>query len=218
VWTQNQLVAGRFHVFDGAGSGFKNGVHIELAFAVGLERIVVAVDEESSPGKKPGIHAHAFAGVHFNHDKAFPLIAIPFSFRFQFFEKRLFELKNLLDVHAGDQGLGGGHGSIGEEDVLKLIVAGRQDRGTLVDLGGVKEIEHGEVLNGEDAIHALKAEATLAIEEVGDVGLLETRLLCQAKAGEVAFVDALPESVAEIILQDAEFHDGGSIAWNIAMR
>src|ERR1017187_5082927 len=62
------------------------------------------------------------------------------------------------------------------------------------------------MLNGQDPIHALKAEATLAIEEVGDVGLLETRLLCQAEAGEVAFLNALPKSIAEVVLQHSEFH------------
>jgi hypothetical protein len=52
------------------------------------------------------------------------------------------------------------------------------------------------MLNGQDAVHALKAEATLAIQKIGDVGLLEAGLLCQAEAGEVAFLNALPESIA----------------------
>ena len=62
------------------------------------------------------------------------------------------------------------------------------------------------MLDGENAIHTLKAEATLAIEEVGDMGLLEAGLLGETEAGEVAFLDAFPESVAEIVLKNSEFH------------
>jgi hypothetical protein len=39
------------------------------------------------------------------------------------------------------------------------------------------------------------------------VGLLETRLLCQAEAGEAAFLDALPKRMAEVILQNSELHN-----------
>lgn len=67
------------------------------------------------------------------------------------------------------------------------------------------------MLNGEDAVHAFEAEAAFAIEEIGDVGLLEPGLLSQTEAGEIAFLDAFPKSIAEIVLQDSEFH-GGSIA------
>jgi hypothetical protein len=74
------------------------------------------------------------------------------------------------------------------------------------------------MLDGEDAVHALEAEAALAIEEVGDVGLFKSSLLRQTEAGEITFLDAFPKSVAEVILQNAEFHSGASIAWVIAIR
>ena len=74
------------------------------------------------------------------------------------------------------------------------------------------------MLNGEDAIHTLKTEAAFAIEEVGDVGLFKSGLLRQTEAGEIAFLNALPKSVAEVVLQNAEFHSGVSIAWVIAIR
>ncbi len=49
------------------------------------------------------------------------------------------------------------------------------------------------------------------------MGLLETGLLGQTEAGQIAFLDPLPKSFAEIFLQDSEFH-GRSIARLIAMR
>lgn len=177
----------------------------------------MAVDEQRGAGKQARIHAHTFASVHFNYHKAFPLFAIAFNFGFQLFEECFLEFQNFFHVHTSEQGFGGGDGSIGEKDILKLVVAGGQDGSALVHFGGVEEIEHGQMLNGEDAVHAFETEAALAIEEVGDVGLLEAGLLGQTEAGEIAFVDTLPKSIAEIVLQDSEFH-ARSIAWIIAMR
>ena len=62
------------------------------------------------------------------------------------------------------------------------------------------------MLNGENAVHTFNAEAALTIEEVGDVSLLEAGLLCQTEAGQVAFLDALPKSFAQVVLQYSEFH------------
>jgi hypothetical protein len=109
-------------------------------------------------------------------------------------------------VHAGDQRLGGGDSSIGKQDILKFVIAGGKDGSALVDFRRIQEIEDLQMLDSQYAIHALKTEAALAIEEIGDVSLFETRLLRQTEAGEVAFINALPKSVAKIILQDSEFH------------
>lgn len=44
--TENQVIAGGFDILDGASPILKYGIHAELALAVGLKRIVVAVDEQ----------------------------------------------------------------------------------------------------------------------------------------------------------------------------
>jgi hypothetical protein len=62
------------------------------------------------------------------------------------------------------------------------------------------------MLDGQDPVHALEAQAALAIQEVRDMGLLESRLLCQTEAGQIAFINALPKSFAEVVLQHSEFH------------
>lgn len=173
----------------------------------------MAVDEQRGAGKQARVHAHTFVGVNLNYYEAFPLLAIAYDFRFQFFEKSFLELQDFLDVHAGDEGLGSGDGSIDEKDVLELVIAGRQDGSALIDLGGVEQIQHRKVLNGEDPVHALKAQAALAIQEVGDVGLFESRLLCQTEAGQIAFLNALPKSIAQVVLQHSEFH-----SWEYSTR
>jgi len=166
----------------------------------------MAVDQERGPGQQAGIHAHTFAAIYFDEDEAFPPLAVAFGLWFQLFEKAFLEFKDFLDVHAGDEGMGGGDGSVGEEDVLKFVVAGRQDRGAFIDFGWFQQIEDGKMLDGEDPVHALEAQAALTIQEVRDVSLLEASLLSETQAGQVAFLDALPESFAQIVLQYSEFH------------
>jgi hypothetical protein len=102
--------------------------------------------------------------------------------------------------------MGGSDVSFCEEDVLEIIVAGRHNRSAFVDLGRVKQIEYGEMLDGQNPVHALKTQSTLAIQEVGDMSLLESGLLCQTEAGQISLIDALPKSIAQIVLQNAKFH------------
>ena len=142
VGAKDQVFAGGFHVFHSAGSVFEDGVHVEFALTIGFERIVVAVDQQSCTRQQTGVHAHTFASVGFNYDKAFPLFATAFEFGLQLLEKCFLELQNFFDVHTGDQGLGSGDGSVRKKDILKLIIAGRQDRSALINLGGIEEIEN----------------------------------------------------------------------------
>ncbi len=107
---------------------------------------------------------------------------------------------------------GGGRGrAIDQGHVFELIVAGRKDAGALVDLLGIEQVEDGKVLYIQHLVHALDAEAALAVEEVGNVGLLETGLAGQAEAGQLAGIDALPERLAQSFLQSFEFHGSGSL-------
>jgi hypothetical protein len=206
VRSEDELTAGGFDVFDGAGSVLEDGIHVVLTLAIRLERVVMAVDEQCGAGQEAGVHAHAFAGVGFDGHESLPTGAVAFDFRLELPQKALFEFQDLLHMHADQEGMGGGDATIGDEDVLKLIIAGRQDGSALVDLGGVEEIEDGKMLDGQDTIHAFEAEAALAVEEVGDVSLLEAGLLRQAEPGEIAFFNPFPKSIAKIFLQNTEFH------------
>ena len=200
------MIAGDLDVLDGAGIFFEDGIHIELAFAIGFKRVVVAVEKKIRTGQEAGVHAHAFAGVGFDKDETFPLLAIAFDFGFQLLEKSLLELQNFLNVHPSEQRMSGGDGGFGEEDVLKLVVARRKNGSALVYFGGIEEIENGQMLNCENPVHAFNAEAALTVQEVRNVSLFEASLLGQAEAGEVAFLDPLPKCIAQIFLQHPELH------------
>jgi hypothetical protein len=62
------------------------------------------------------------------------------------------------------------------------------------------------MLHGKNFVHAFEAEAALAVEEVRDVGLLESGLLGEVEAGEFSGFDALPQDLAKVVLQDFELH------------
>ena len=118
-------------------------------------------------------------------------------------------------MHADDEELGGCGGGIGEDDVFEFVVAGGKDGGAFVDLGGIEEVEDREVLDLENFVHAFDAESAFAVEEVGNVGLLESGLLGEAESGQFTCIDAIPKNLAEILLQDSELH-GRSIALSYA--
>ena len=166
----------------------------------------MAVDQQSCPGHEAGIHGHGLFGIDLDEHEALPAGAIAVGFGFELAQEVFLELKDVFDVHAGDERLGGGSGGVGEQDVFEFIAAGWQDGGTLVDFGGIEQIEDGKVLDGKDFVHAFETEAALPVEEVGDVGLLESGLLREPEAGQLACIDALPEDLAKIILQDFELH------------
>src|SRR6266478_2609527 len=67
----------------------------------------MAVDQERGAGQQAGIHAHAFAGVHLDEHESLPLLAITLGFRFQLLQEAFLEFQDFLDVHAGDEWLGG---------------------------------------------------------------------------------------------------------------
>ena len=208
VGPENELLSGDLDILHRTSVIPENGVHVDIAFAIRLQRVVMAIDERCGPGQETRVHAHAFACIDLNHHETLPVAAIAFDLGAQLLKKCFFELDDLFDVHIGEERMGCGDGAFGEENVLKLIVAGRENGSALVDFGGVKKIEDGEMLNGENAIHALQTETALAVQEIGDVRLLESSLLGEAEAGEIAVLNALPKSVAKIFLEDAEFHRG----------
>lgn len=87
----------------------------------------MAIDEESGAGQKTGVHAHPFASIRFDNHETFPLIAIAFGFSLQFLQEIFLEFQDFFDIHAGNERMGGGDVAVGEEDVLELVVAGRQN-------------------------------------------------------------------------------------------
>ena len=124
----------------------------------------------------------------------------------EFAEEAGLELEDGEDAIGGDERAGDGGSGIGEQDVFEFVGAGREDGGALVDLGGIEQVEDGEMLDGENFVHAFEAEAALAIEEVGDVGLLESGLLGEAESGEFAGFDTSQKDFTEVFLQNFELH------------
>jgi len=71
---------------------------------------------------------------------------------------------------------------VGDHHVFEFVLARREDRGALVDFGRIYKIQHRKMLHVENFVHAFQAEAALAVQEVGDVGLFEAGLFRQTQA------------------------------------
>lgn len=170
----------------------------------------MAVDEERGSGGEAGSHGWGVPGSQLDQDEALPGGTFAFSLGPELVKERLLELEDAFHSHADNEGLSGG-GGVGEQDVFEIVGAGRKDRGTLVDFGGIEKVEDGEVLDLEDFVHALDAESAFAVEEVGDMGLFESGLLGETESGQFTCFDAVPKDIPKIILQDFELH-GRSIA------
>ena len=93
-----------------------------------------------------------------------------------------------------------------EQDIGKLAIGRRRDAGPLIDFGWVEEIENRKVLDFEQAIHGFDAKAPLAVEEVGNVSLLESSHLGESKTGKTAVLDTSEQFFSQIVLQSLEFH------------
>ncbi len=166
----------------------------------------MAVNQERGSGGEAGRHSLGVARVELDQDEALPVGTGAFDFRLQFVQEGFLELEDGLHVHAGNEGLGGGGGGIGEDDVFEIVGAGGNDGGALVDLGGIEQVEDGEVLDLENLVHTLDAEAAFSIEEIGDVGLFETGLLGKAESGEFTCCDTVAKDFSKIVLQGLELH------------
>jgi hypothetical protein len=110
------------------------------------------------------------------------------------------ELEDFDDV-AGLDLWAGGVGGLDEEDVGIVVLARRWDAGAGIDFVGGDEIEDRKVFDIENAVHAFEAEAALAVEEVGDVGLAEAGFLREGDAGEVTGVDTFGKKLAKTVLK-----------------
>src|SRR6476646_8982392 len=112
VGTKDQVISRYFDILDGAGAALGDGVHVGVAFTIGLERIVVAIQQDRSAGKKAREHAHAFAAVDADDHETLPVFAVPFHLRPQFAQEALPELHDVLYFHVHDHRLAGSDGTI----------------------------------------------------------------------------------------------------------
>ena len=124
----------------------------------------------------------------------------------------MLKLLDFPHLHADNDGLICSHRTVNHKNVLEFVVTGRRNGGTLVDFGRIEEIEDRKALHSEQAIHSVNAQVTLAIEEVGNVGLLKASLCSEPEASQLPLIDSPPQSFSQIFLQALEFH-GRSIAW-----
>jgi len=143
----------------------------------------MSVDQQGDAGLEARGHAGGVLGVGLDQDEAVPGGAVSLDVGLELAKEGLLELECVEDEIGIDQRARDG-GQADEQDIFEFVGAGRQDGGALVDLGWIEQVEHGEVLDGENLVHAFNAEAAFAVEEIGDMGLLESGQLGKSKASK----------------------------------
>ena len=181
-----------------------DGVERGLVGAVGGQGVVVAVEHGDGSGGEEGFHGGGLLGVGANGQKALPVGVAGGRAGAIVVEARGRDLNGFDDGCGGDAGFvhGGGGGDDGDDFNGFAGLRGSSSGGEVER----EDLVYGEVLGGEDAIEAFKGEGSFAVEEVGDVGLLEACLLGETSAGESASFDAAEEFEAEELVQVLKIH------------
>src|SRR5215813_9987138 len=154
----------------------------------------MAVDQERGSRGQSGMHRQGFTTVELDQDETLPAGTVSVGFRLDAVEEGLFELDDLLDVHADDERLGRGDGRIGEDYVFELVGAGRKDRSAFVDLDGIEQVEYREMLNLQPVLHGLGAASARAVGEVTTTTFPIPSLLGGSESGEFTSFDAVQKN------------------------
>jgi hypothetical protein len=189
-----------------------------LVGAVWSERVVVPIEHGDSARGDERIHCGGLLGVGADGEETLPMGVFCGRAGAVVVEARGGDLDGFDDGGGGDAGFVHCGGGRDDGDDLGGI-AGVDWEGRLGS-GQVywQELVDGEVLRGEDAVEAFEGKATLAIEEIGDMRLLEASLMGEAAAGESAAFDASKEFDAEEFMQILKIHGKGVSMANHIIR
>ena len=127
---------------------------------------MVAVEQQDRAGHGAGIHAHSFLCIHLDDHKASPVIAAAFHPWLQALQETLPECQYLLDMHAHNHRFRGCALRVDDHHVVEFIVAWREDRGALVDFGGIDKIQHREMLHVQNFIHTFRLSPRLQLRKL----------------------------------------------------
>lgn len=184
------------------GGAEADGVGGGLVWAVGGERGVVTVDDDDRSLGEEGGHGGGLVGVDADGDEAMPVFAGGGGAGAIFEEARGGEGDAFDDGGGRDFGLLDGDGRGDEGDGLGGVCGWGSGGGEMEG----EDLLDGEFLCGEDAVEAFEGEGSFAIEEVGDVGLLEAGLLGKTSSGEGTGFDAADEFQPQEFLEVGEVH------------
>jgi hypothetical protein len=172
----------------------------------------MAIDQDGGGGQEARKHTHTFASVDADGNETLPDLAIALGRRAQAAEKTGGELEDFLDHHAYDDRFRRGSAAIDQRDVLKIAIVGVDDAGAFIEFGRIQEVEDGEVLHGEDTVHAFQTEAAPGVEEIGNMSLFETGARGEFHTGQFAQLHLLVQALAKIVLKHFELHCGAGRA------
>ena len=163
-----------------------------------------------APANDAGLHGQSVGGIHFEQDKANPVLTRAGHIGAEAAKEALPDLPNLLHRGASDDGLVDGGRRLDPQNAGVSAFRGQGDGGAAIDFGRIDKVEDVQFKDLENAVHGLDAESAAAVEEVGDVGLAKAGFFGQSNAGQPARANSAGNNRAENVLQRYEVH-GNSI-------
>ena len=166
----------------------------------------MAVEDSDGSGGEERIHRGGLLGVGADGEEALPVRVFGGRAGAVVVEARGGDVEGFDDGGGDDARVvhGGGGGDDGDSfDGIAGDGASRGRGGGEID---GEELVDGKALRSEDAVEAFERKGSLAVEEVGDVCLLEAGLVSEAAAGEGAAFDAAVEFETEEFVKVLKVH------------
>ena len=192
------------------GGAATDGVEAALVRPVGCERGVVTVDDDDGTWGQKRLHRGGLLDIGADGDEALPVGAFAGGSGAVAVERRGRDGQGFDDRGGADTGIVHGDGC-GDDGNCFDGVSGHGDCGRC---GRGRETKREELINrdalGEqNAVEAFEGQRAPAVEEVGNMRLLEVGLLGEAAASERAAFDPLEEFLPDEFMEFVEVHRFG---------
>jgi len=172
VGPKDETVGEEVGIANGESAAVADGEEIGAVGAVGVERVVVAIDEGDGLGEDEGVHGEGIGGGDADGDKSLPGAARVGGAGTNGLKQADGKMNPALRGGGSDVGLEQ-RGMMGDErDGVAFSFEGHGEGG----LQGGQKVGSGEVLCGEQAVDGFNGELASAVEEVGEMGLPKTGL------------------------------------------
>lgn len=160
----------------------------------------MAVDEDGGARKKTRLHTAANSRISTNQDKTVTRLAMADRIGAQPAQESASEFVNFLHLTTGDDWGRRGRFWFHQENILKICLGSGRYTGAAVDVVNFEKVHDGKPLDFEDTIHSGQAEAAPAVQEIGNMRLLEAGFLGQAQPGQIALVNMIQQVSAKLFL------------------
>jgi hypothetical protein len=162
----------------------------------------VPVDKNEGLGQHQRFHGQGVGRGNADGDKALPCAAHVRGSRADIFEGPGRQMHHALDGRRANDRLKESRGVRNHRDCAGVLIFAPDS--FLAERG--QQVGNRKALRGQNAVHRIQRKLTLAVQEIGEVGLPETSLPGQERYAERAALDPAKQFQAEALVHLAKVH------------